>query len=148
MNGNVCPQCGAPIEAGAVECRYCGEKLPQQAQYQQVPPQPQYQQQQYQQVPPQPQVIIQQAPPQPQQVYMTRINPAWPVKSKVTAGVLAILLGGIGVHKFYLGRIGVGIIYLLFCWTYIPGIIAFIEGIMYLCQSDEDFQVKNQVRIG
>lgn len=63
-------------------------------------------------------------------------------KSKIVAGVLALLLGGIGIHKFYLGKTGAGILYLLFCWTFIPGIIAFIEGIIYLCQSDEDFERK------
>jgi len=60
-----------------------------------------------------------------------------PPKSKIAAGVLAILLGGIGVHKFYLGKIGMGILYVLFCWTGIPSIIALIEGIIYLTSSDE-----------
>ena len=32
------------------------------------------------------------------------------MKSKVTAGVLAIVLGGLGIHKFYLGKIGMGIL--------------------------------------
>ena len=36
-------------------------------------------------------------------------------KNRVAAGVLAILLGGIGAHKFYLGQSGQGILYLLFC---------------------------------
>jgi len=48
-------------------------------------------------------------------------------KNPTTAVVLALLLGGAGIHKFYLGQIGWGIVYLAFCWTYIPGIIAFIE---------------------
>ncbi|WP_422392226.1 TM2 domain-containing protein [Niallia oryzisoli] len=52
-------------------------------------------------------------------------------KSKVAAGLLGILLGSFGIHKFYLGRWGWGIIYLLFFWTYIPGIFGFIEGIIY-----------------
>lgn len=64
-------------------------------------------------------------------------------KSKTTAGVLAILLGGFGAHKFYLGRWGWGIIYLLFCWTYIPAIIGFIEGIMYLASSPNNFARKH-----
>lgn len=58
-------------------------------------------------------------------------------KNKVAAGVLAILLGSIGVHKFYLGKIGMGILYILFCWTGIPGIIGLIEGIIYLTTSDQ-----------
>ena len=58
-------------------------------------------------------------------------------KSKAVAGILAILLGGIGAHKFYLGRWGWGIIYLLFCWTYIPSIIGLIEGIVYLVSNEK-----------
>ncbi|MDE6275148.1 MAG: TM2 domain-containing protein [Clostridia bacterium] len=64
------------------------------------------------------------------------------MKSKVVAGILAILLGGIGVHKFYLGKIGMGILYLVFCWTGIPSIIGLIEGIMYLVADDDTFQAK------
>jgi TM2 domain-containing membrane protein YozV len=63
-------------------------------------------------------------------------------KNRVAAILLAFFLGGIGVHKFYLGRIGWGIIYLLFCWTLIPAFIAFIEFIIYICMSDEQFAVK------
>lgn len=64
-------------------------------------------------------------------------------KSKVTAGILALLLGGLGIHKFYLGS-PVGIVYLLFCWTFIPSFIGFIEGIIYLTFSgtDEEFTAK------
>jgi TM2 domain-containing membrane protein YozV/ribosomal protein L40E len=63
-------------------------------------------------------------------------------KSKIVAGILALLLGGIGIHKFYLGRIGQGILYILFCWTFIPSIIALIEGIIYLTMSDAKFAAK------
>lgn len=52
------------------------------------------------------------------------------------------MLGGLGIHKFYLGRIGWGIVYLLFCWTYIPAIVGLIEGIIYLVSSDEKFHNK------
>lgn len=63
-------------------------------------------------------------------------------KSKVTAGVLALLLGGIGIHKFYTGAWGWGIIYIVFCWTYVPALIALIEGIRYLVLTPEDFERK------
>ncbi len=46
------------------------------------------------------------------------------------------------MHKFYLGQIGLGVIYLIFFWTYIPAIIGFIEGIVFLTMSDEDFDDK------
>jgi TM2 domain-containing membrane protein YozV len=64
-------------------------------------------------------------------------------KSKVAAGLLGIFLGSLGIHKFYLGKWGWGVIYLLFCWTYIPGIVGFIEGIVYLLSSDESFARKH-----
>ena len=63
-------------------------------------------------------------------------------KNKVLAALFAIFLGSLGIHKFYLGKVGSGILYLLFCWTMIPGIVAFIEGIVYLCQTDEEFARK------
>jgi TM2 domain-containing membrane protein YozV len=61
------------------------------------------------------------------------------MKNKIVAFLLAWFLGGIGVHKFYLGQTGWGIIYLLFCWTFIPSIAAFVEGIIYLTMSDAKF---------
>jgi TM2 domain-containing membrane protein YozV len=61
------------------------------------------------------------------------------MKSKVAAGLFGILLGSLGVHKFYLGKIGMGILYLLFCWTGIPGLVGLIEGILYLTKSDEEW---------
>ena len=63
-------------------------------------------------------------------------------KSKVAAGLLAIFLGGIGVHKFYLGKPGWGILYFLFSWTFIPAILGFFEGIIYLTMSEESFEAK------
>jgi len=57
-------------------------------------------------------------------------------KNHIVAGILALLLGGIGIHKFYLGKVAAGVLYLLFSWTFIPSIIAFIEGIIYLVDED------------
>ncbi len=140
MSANVCPQCGAPIDPGATECKFCGEKVAIQQVNQQMNAQPVYVQQ------PQP-VYVQQPQPVYVQQPQTAINPAWPVKSKVAAGILAIFFGGLGVHKFYLGKVGMGILYLCFCWTYIPALVGFIEGIIYLCSNDENFQLKHHVRI-
>ena len=58
----------------------------------------------------------------------------------VNKGVLLLLtffLGGIGAHKFYLGKPVQGILYLLFCWTFIPSFIAFIEFLIYAFSSNE-----------
>ena len=140
MAQKVCQQCGAPIDPTAIECKFCGEKLTVPQTVQQL----QEQQADVQQSR-QPQAAVQQAVPQ--QVYVSGINPSWPVRNKVAAGILGIVLGGIGAHKFYLGKIGTGILYICFCWTGIPAAIGFIEGIIYLCSNDENFQLRNHVRI-
>ena len=54
--------------------------------------------------------------------------------NKVVYCILAFFLGGIGVHKFYAGKISSGILYLIFCWTFIPACIAFIEFIIAICK--------------
>ena len=60
-------------------------------------------------------------------------------KSRVATALLALFVGGLGIHRFYMGQIGLGLIYLLFSWTLIPGLIAFCECIYLLCISDEQF---------
>ena len=131
MPDKECSQCGAPIAAGDKECKYCGAPISAP-----VPPPP---------VVPQPSAMYQQG--YQQQMMNDGINPMWPIKNKVTAGILAILLGGLGIHKFYLGKTGAGILSIIFCWTYIPSIIGIVEGITYLTQNDHNFQVKNHVRL-
>ncbi len=64
------------------------------------------------------------------------------MKNKLAAGLLGIFLGGLGIHKFYLGQTGRGILYLVFFWTGIPAIIGFIEGIVLIASSDEAFNAK------
>lgn len=64
------------------------------------------------------------------------------MKSKTTATILCFLLGGFGAHKFYLGQKGKGFLYIIFCWIWIPAIIAFIEFIQLLVMSDDDFNKK------
>ena len=61
-------------------------------------------------------------------------------EKKIPAGILGILLGGLGIHKFYLGYTKEGVIQLilgLLCG--IGAIIGLIEGIIYLTKSDEEF---------
>lgn len=64
------------------------------------------------------------------------------MKSKTTAAVLALFAGGLGVHKFYLDRPGQGVLYLLFCWTFIPAFVAFFEAVGFLMMSEQAFQAR------
>jgi TM2 domain-containing membrane protein YozV len=61
-------------------------------------------------------------------------------KSRGVASLTAILLGGFGLHKFYLGNYLAGIVYLVFCWTLIPSLAGLFEGIKYALMDDWDFQ--------
>ena len=63
-------------------------------------------------------------------------------KNKIVAALLAFFLGGFGIHKFYLGKPFQGLLYILLCWTFIPSVISFIEGIFYLLMSDRKFYEK------
>jgi len=50
------------------------------------------------------------------------------VKKDEVVGVLfALLLGCFGIHKFYMGETGWGILYIVFSWTWIPAILGLIE---------------------
>ena len=66
----------------------------------------------------------------------------WKVKRKNEAGVLAIVLGGLGIHKFYLGKYGKGLVYAAFCWTLIPAVLSIAEGIHYLSETQEQFEAE------
>jgi TM2 domain-containing membrane protein YozV len=65
--------------------------------------------------------------------------------NKIPAGICGILLGGLGIHKFILGYTGAGLVMLLatVLTCGIAGVvmhlIGLIEGIIYLCKSDEEF---------
>jgi len=59
---------------------------------------------------------------------------------RVLSGVLAILLGGFGVHKFMLGYTKEGVIQLLLGFLCGVGwLMGLAEGIIYLMKSDADF---------
>lgn len=77
-------------------------------------------------------------------------NPIPPDRSqanskKMAAGICAILLGGLGVHKFILGYNTAGLIMLLVTLLTcgvggaVMGVIGIVEGVMYLTKSDEEF---------
>ena len=119
-----CPICDEDISARAKKCRHCGETLD-----------------------PSLRVAEEARRTADQQAaqFLVGPGPAVPytrTKSKLAAFLLAWLLGGIGGHKFYLNRVGQGLLYLVFCWTFIPAVIAFIEGIVYITMDDERFWEK------
>jgi len=64
------------------------------------------------------------------------------MKSKIAAGLLAFFVGMFGIHRFYLGEVGKGILYALFFWTGIPFLIGLVDGIIFLTMNDDDFNYK------
>ncbi|SHL30646.1 TM2 domain-containing protein [Flavobacterium saccharophilum] len=69
-----------------------------------------------------------------------------PENKKVLAGVLAIVLGYLGIHKFILGYTKEGVIQILLTLLCgVGAVIGLIEGIIYLTKSDEDFYQTYQV---
>ncbi|PYE38997.1 NINE protein [Psychrobacter fozii] len=108
-----CPECSKSISNQSISCTNCGFPIAKPAPFKAVPP------------------------PLPTQ------NPIPIVqgnrKSKGTAALLAFLLGGLGIHKFYLDQVFWGILYLLFCWTFIPVIISMFEVIILLFMDESEF---------
>ena len=74
-------------------------------------------------------------------------SPIYRDNKKVLAGVLAIMLGSFGIHKFILGYTKEGVLQILmsFFSCGLVGIIPFVEGIIYLTKSDEEFYQIYQV---
>lgn len=73
-------------------------------------------------------------------------QPVQQENKKILAGILAILLGGLGVHKFILGYTKEGIIQLILGFLCGVGfVLGLIEGIIYLTKSDEEFYQTYQV---
>lgn len=70
-------------------------------------------------------LLINDCTPQEKVLFMSEYNAGR--KSVASGVVLALLFGGLGVHKFWLGNVALGLLYLVFCWTFIPGIVALID---------------------
>ncbi len=63
-------------------------------------------------------------------------------KYRVVAAFLAVIFGTFSVHKFYLNKTRIGIIRLIFFWSGIPTFLGLIEGLLYLTDSDKNFQYR------
>lgn len=66
-----------------------------------------------------------------------QIEPGQKTVNKFAYGVIAILIGDFGIHRFYAGKWLSGILYLIFFWTFIPGILGLVEGILALVRPDD-----------
>ena len=64
------------------------------------------------------------------------------MKEKNVAGILALFLGGLGVHRFYLGQTGLGVFYLIFCWFPVMWIIGLIDAIAFFSMDEQVFNRK------
>jgi TM2 domain-containing membrane protein YozV len=70
------------------------------------------------------------------------------VRDRFIAALLAFFLGSFGVHRFYLGDGAAGCFYLAFSWTGIPQLIAWVEGILFLLMSPEEFNLRYNLGVG
>ena len=67
-------------------------------------------------------------------------------RNKIVAAVLAFFLGTLGIHRFYLGRTGSGIVMLVMTITVVGMLVtapwAFIDMIRYLVMPDREFAAR------
>ena len=68
----------------------------------------------------------------------------WKRGNHTECGIVAILFGTLGLHKFYNGKYGKGLLYAVFCWTGIPTAVGLLEGIHYLTETQEEYE--NELR--
>ena len=110
---SVCPHCGAPVVTD-IYCSHCGTRIPENTRY---------------------------CPNCGEGVAPCDVTGK---KDKVVAGLLAIFLGGLGIHYFYLGKTTAGVLTIVISLfsCYIWTLVMFIQGILMLTMSDEDFNAK------
>ena len=168
MQTQNCSACGGPIALGSVECSYCGAQQASASRQPQPVQQASVTATIHMNTPPMNQGMQTHVPPGANGQMFTPMHQAQPphhyqppypqyphppyaqhppyvyrkLKNKVLAGLLAIFLGWLGIHKFYLGRPVQGIVYILFCWTYLPALLGLIEGIVYLSMQEQNFHAK------
>ncbi|ORT99821.1 putative membrane protein [Anaerovibrio sp. JC8] len=135
MSNKFCPSCGQAVEDNVSFCPNCGSSIQETVPSTNVNESNGFQQDN----------SFQQNDQMNQNYYqpMGEAGTAWglgddkKLVNKIAYGILAILLGGFGIHKFYSGKTMWGIIYILLCWTGIPAILALVEGIIGLTTKDD-----------
>ena len=119
-NTKFCKHCGAKIPCAAVICTHCGCQVEDMKQNEQ------------------PSIVINNANTNSNS--NVNVNPAMlgvRAKNKWVAFLLCLFLGGIGAHKFYEGRVGMGILYLLTVGLF--GIGWLIDCIVLLCKPNPHY---------
>jgi TM2 domain-containing membrane protein YozV len=69
------------------------------------------------------------------------------MKDKTITAILALFVGGFGIHRFYLRQNGQGLLYLVFFWTAIPAIVAFVDCIGFLIMDKFNAKYNSAIEI-
>jgi TM2 domain-containing membrane protein YozV len=69
-------------------------------------------------------------------------------KNRIVAILLALFLGSLGIHRFYLRKPFSGVLYVIFFWTGIPAILSVISAFRYAFMSDEKFDHRYNQAVG
>jgi TM2 domain-containing membrane protein YozV len=79
-------------------------------------------------------------------VIITGYIPVGYMKNKTTAGIFALFLGWAGIHRFYLGQVGLGILYFFLMFIGVSFVLGLIDAIVLLTMDDQDFNRKYNSR--
>jgi TM2 domain-containing membrane protein YozV len=66
-------------------------------------------------------------------------------KNRYIAAALAVLLGNFGIHRVYLGEGSACVVYILFCWTFLPWVAALFEAVGYMSMSNVTFNLSYNI---
>jgi TM2 domain-containing membrane protein YozV len=118
-----CGNCGAPLEVDARFCGECGATVEHQAAQNRTS-------------------SAQKEPPERRGAEKRSFLSGDNQKDKATVTLLGLFLGGFGIHKFYMGSWGWGVVYLLTCWLPFPYLAGLAETVRYILMTDDEFREK------